>query len=465
MSSMRSAKGAPTDKRRSVGVAVGVALLLALLVVGLSFANAISAGRVAENARTLHWANATSGTTTALRLAMAQASTFVELASTGQASPQDVAFALDQARTARDELAGLETAGVNTVSHPFVEHLLGAADEFLVALEAGDHGIAESLFINEFEPGYVDLAESLAAEQADIQAQIDANTDGAARASDFVRFFLLFAIPASAVVVYRYLAKRAMKEWQVVAEVELEAERAVGRAKDEFIAGLSHELRTPLTSIYGFAEVLSEGGNDPENTREIAAIIANESSELTRMVDDLLMAARIESTGIDITLAPTKVSEVVDSAAAPFRKAGMSLDITGLDVTVDTDAPRLRHVLVNLLSNAAQHGGSKAGVEYSTDEHSVAIEVWDTGAGVSEDQMESLFSRFKHDGEQSLLTGSLGMGLAVASRLVTMLGGKLSYQRYVGRTYFTVRLPVSELAALPEPETQTVAEVIRALSA
>ena len=183
------------------------------------------------------------------------------------------------------------------------------------------------------------------------------------------------------------------------------------------------------------------------------------------MVDDLLMAARIESIGIDITRTPTSVAEVVESAVAPFRKAGMSLDISGDSVTVNTDAPRLRHVIVNLLSNAARHGGSKVGVEYSADESSVAIEVWDTGAGVPEDQMETLFRRFKHDGEQSLLTGSLGMGLAVASRLVAMLGGELSYQRFVGRTYFTVRLPASEMATLPEPETQTVAEMIKALSA
>jgi signal transduction histidine kinase len=104
-------------------------------------------------------------------------------------------------------------------------------------------------------------------------------------------------------------------------------------------------------------------------------------------------------------------------------------------------------------------------VEYTADESSVDIEVWDTGAGVPEEQMESLFSRFKHDGAESLLTGTLGMGLAVASRLVDMLGGELSYQRFVGRTYFTVRLPVSEVATLPEPETQTVAEMIKALSA
>jgi signal transduction histidine kinase len=462
---MKSVVGAPTEKKRSVGVAVGVALLLALLVVGISFANAIGAGRVAGNARILHWANATSGTTTALRLTMAQASTFVELASTGQATQEDVAYAMEQVMSARAELAALDAAGVNAVSHPFLEHLLGTVDEFVAELESGDHLTAEQVFVDEFEPVYTDLAESLAAEQADIQAQIEANTAGAARAADFVRFFLLFAVPASAVVVYRYLAKRAMKERQIVAEVELEAEREVGRAKDEFIAGLSHELRTPLTSIYGFAEVLAEEGIDPERTREIAGIIANESAELTRMVDDLLMAARMESVGIEITKTPTSVAEVVESAVAPFGKAGMSLDISGDSVTVNTDAPRLRHVIVNLLSNAARHGGSKVGVEYSADESSVAIEVWDTGAGVPEEQMETLFRRFKHDGEQSLLTGSLGMGLAVASRLVAMLGGELSYQRFVGRTYFTVRLPASEMATLPEPETQTVAEMIKALSA
>ncbi len=462
---MRSAQGAPTGGKRSVGVAVGVALLLALLVIGISYANAVGAVRVADNAKALHWANATSGTATALRLSLAQAFTFAELSRVGQATASDVSFAMDQVELTRGELAELEDSGGSTVSHPYLVHFARPVVEAVEALGKGDMATAEKILMSSVEPAYEALMASLAAEQADIQARIDANTAGAARATEVVRFLLVFAIPASAVVVYRYLARRAVRERRVVAEVELEAERAVGRAKDEFIAGLSHELRTPLTSIYGFAEVLAEDGSDPENARELATIIANESAELTRMVDDLLMAARMESTGIEINSVPTRVVDVVQSAASPFRKAGLDLEVSGDDVIVNTDAPRLRHVIINLLSNAARHGGEKVGVSFTSDEEWVDIEVWDNGPGIPEDDIDSMFDRFKHVGDESLLAGSLGMGLGVAYRLVTMLGGRLSYQRYVGRTYFTVRLARVRSEFGDAEDEQSVAEMIRSLTA
>ncbi len=305
------------------------------------------------------------------------------------------------------------------------------------------------------------------AEQDDIQTQIDANTAGAHRYTDFITFFLTFAIPASAVLIYRMIARRSVREHQITADLEIEAERAVGRAKDEFIAGLSHELRTPLTSIYGFAEILTDGdGTDVQGNKDLAQIIANEAAEMTRMVDDLLAAARIDSTGVQIEFAPTRISDVVESAVTPFLRAGLQVKRSGGEAWVSTDAARLRHVIVNLLSNAARHGGDNIGIEVSGGEGVVDIEVWDDGRGVPEDQVEKLFERFIHNGAAPLLTGSVGLGLAVASRLTGLLGGKLSYQRFVGKTYFIVSLPgLGEVADDESDRHESVADVIRAMSA
>jgi two-component system sensor histidine kinase KdpD len=241
----------------------------------------------------------------------------------------------------------------------------------------------------------------------------------------------------------------------------------VGRAKDEFIAGLSHELRTPLTSIYGFAEILTDGdGSDVEGNKDLAQIIANEAAEMTRMVDDLLAAARIDSTGIQVEFAPTRISDVLESAMTPFARAGLEVKRSGGEAWVSTDASRLRHVIVNLLSNAARHGGDNIGIEVSGGEGVVDIEVWDDGPGVPEEQVAKLFERFIHDGTAPLLTGSIGLGLAVASRLTSHLGGKLTYQRFVGKSYFIVSLPgLEEVAEDVSDNQESVADMIRAMSA
>ncbi len=449
-------------RRRTVGIAVGVTLSLVVLIVALAFANSVGAGRVADNARSLHWTNASLGTASVTRAALVQAATFVELEQTGQATTDDIEFAMLQVTNAHNQLLDLEEAGQAAVSLPFLTHFIAPVAGTIEALDAGDADRAERLIFEEVEPAYMELVDSLQTEQADIQALIDANTAGAARTSAFISFFLIFGIPASAVLIYRFIAKRSVREHQIKADLEVEAERAVSRAKDEFIAGLSHELRTPLTSIYGFAEVLTDGGaEDAESAMEIFKIIANEAAEMTRMVDGLLTAARIDSTGVEIHLSPTKVSDVVTSAVTPFARAGLEVSTSGEEAWVTTDAARLRHVIINLLSNAARHGGSKVGIEVSVADGTVDIEVWDNGSGVPDEKLDKLFDRFAHNGSSPLLTGSLGLGLAVAHRLTTMLGGKLSYQRFVEKSYFIVRLPAAEAAAGEE----AVADVIRAMSA
>ena len=457
----------PTGHRRSAGIAVGVTLLLVVFVVGLAFANSISAGRVTDNARALHWANSSLGTAALTRAALVQAVTFAALEESDLVTAEDFAAAMTEARGARERLDALQDLGGESVSAAALTHYLSSVDAALVALDSGSSSTAKDLIVSEVEAAYIGLRDSLQAEQDDIQTQIDANNAGANRATDFITFFLTFAIPASAVLIYRVIAKRSVREHQLTADLEIEAERAVGRAKDEFIAGLSHELRTPLTSIYGFAEILTDSdGSDVEGNKDLAQIIANEAAEMTRMVDDLLAAARIDSTGVQVEHAQTRISDVVESAVTPFSRAGLEVKRSGGEAWVSTDAARLRHVIVNLLSNAARHGGDNIGIEVSGGEGVVDIEVWDDGPGVPEEQVEKLFERFIHNGAAPLLTGSIGLGLAVASRLTSLLGGKLSYQRFVGKTYFIVSLPGLEQVAEEVKDSQeSVADVIRAMSA
>ena len=459
----------PTSRRRAVGVAIGATSILVVLVVALAFANSVGAARVADNAQDLHWANASLGTAALTRAALVQATTFSELASSDLVTDDDLDAALGEARDARRRLGELRDDAGERPSLASLTHFLARVDEAMAALNERDFDEAKNVLMTDAERSYIDLVDSLQAEQTVIQAQIDLNTAGSRRTTEFIQFFLMLAIPASAVLIYRSIARRQVREHRLKVDLELEKEREIGRAKDDFIAGLSHELRTPLTSIYGFAEILTDGAaTDRSTSVELAQIIANEAAEMTRMVDDLLAAARLESTGVEVELSPTRVADVVESALLPFQRAGLTVKSAGGDALVATDAARLRHVLINLISNAARHGGPNIGVEVSSGDDVVDIEVWDDGAGVPDDRLERLFDTFIHNGAATLMTGTLGLGLGVASRLAALLGGKLLYQRFAQKSYFIVSLPL--LAGSPDAGEDTidemgVADVTRAMSA
>jgi signal transduction histidine kinase len=444
-------------------MAIAASLLLVLFVAGLAFSNSIGAARVTANARALHWTNAAIGTSALARAGLVQAVTFLDLEDRGLATPEDVEFAMEQVATAHEELEELTAAGEGRPSLVDLEGFVSMVEETRKALERGDVDEARNLVVGDVERSYIELSDSLRDEQGVIQSAIAENTEMGRRLNNYVLFFLVFAVPASAVLVYWLIVRRQVRELRLKSRLDLEAERAVSRAKDQFIAGISHELRTPLTSIYGFAEILTE--NADQDTAEPAQIIANEAAELTRMVDDLLAASRLESTGVEVEPSPASLDDVLEAAVAPFEKAGAVIEREPTKIYLTTDAARLRHVLVNLISNATRHGGDRVGIEVSEVDGKVEIEVWDSGSGVPEGMVEKIFDPFVHDGSAPLLTGSVGLGLAVASRLAALLGGHIKYQRFGAKSYFVVTLPTDEIGVDADTAPhKTAAEMIKALS-
>ena len=459
------ARTRPSGRQRTVLYAVGAAVLVLLLIAGLAFANSISVTRVTNNARSLHWTNATMGTAALTRAGLVQAVTFSELEDSDVVGPDSLQFAMDQVRGAASELEHLFEIGDAHDSYAALARFQVQVDRAITSLENDQVADAKTIVTTDLESTYIDLTNSLQIEQEAIQAAIEDNSQAGKALNGWVVFILTLAVPGSAVVVYFIIARRQMRSVRELTRLEIEAEKEISSAKDEFIAGLSHELRTPLTSIYGFAEILTDGEvQGAEATQETAQIIANEAAEMTRMVDDLLAASRLDSTGVEIEMAPTPIHEVVEAAITPFERAGMTIQRKPVSVIAVTDAARLRHAVINLLSNAARHGGQNVGVEVVAGDESVDIEVWDDGQGVPEDQVERLFERFVHAGTEPLLTGSVGLGLAVASRLVSLMNGKLQYQRFSGRTYFTITIPVGSADDSPDGSPSSVAQVIKAMS-
>jgi signal transduction histidine kinase len=455
---------ARSSSRRTVIYAVAAATVVLLLVAGLAFANSSSVIRVTENAKALHWTNATMGTSALVRAGLVQAVTFAELSEMGVVSSDDAAFTLGELDAAADELERLLAMGQGRDSYPPLARYVGAVDGARTDLEAGEIGTAKEQTASDVEETFAELAASLRREQARIMAAQEENSRAGHQLNTWVVFALTLLVPGSAVGVYFVITRRQVRALEERNRLELAAERTISRAKDSFIAGLSHELRTPLTSIYGFAEVLADRQvTGPEATAETAQIIANEASEMTRMVDDLLIASRLESTGVEIEPARTAIQSVLDAAATPFESAGVEIQREATKAVAMVDAPRLRHVLVNLISNAVRHGSPAIGVNVTEGDGVVEIEVWDSGEGVPEDRVDGLFDRFVHDGDAPLLTGSVGLGLAVARRLTGLMGGRLEYQRFGAKTYFVVTVPHGAVTE-EEVDEESVADMIRTLS-
>lgn len=436
------------------------------VIAGLAFANSSSVIRVTENARSLHWTNATMGTSALVRAGLAQAVTYAELEGMGVVHSGDLAFAMDELAGAVEELESLYDTGQFSESYSSLARYIGAVAAAVADLEDGEVASAREHTTTAVEQSFEELADSLDSEQSQVLAAMDENSRAGRNLNSWVVFILTLGVPGSAVAVYFVISRRQMKAVQERNRLELEAERAVGRAKDAFIAGLSHELRTPLTSIYGFAEILADGEvTGGEATAETAQIIANQAAEMARMVDDLLVASRLDSTGVEIEPIRTGLQGVVDAAASAFERAGIEIRKEPAAALAMVDAARLRHVLVNLISNAVRHGGSAIGVNVTEGDGVVEVEVWDDGDGVPEERVDRLFDRFVHDGDAPLLTGSVGLGLAVASRLTDLMGGRLEYQRFEGKTYFVVTLPQGTATDQGQTaEDESVADMIRSLS-
>ena len=449
---------------RTTGLyAVGAAAALLLVVAGMALASSANVTSVASNVRALHWTNATMGTASLVRAGLVQAVTSGELRDLGLVEPE-LGFAMDQLTSASVELEHLYDNGETRTSYPHLARFVAAIDAAIDDLAAGDVAVAKARMITDVESLHRELTNSLESERDAIQRAVDESSEVSRALNTWVVAILLLAVPGSAVAVYFLVVRRQVRALEERNELEVEAERTTSRAKDVFIAGVSHELRTPLTSIYGFAEMLAQGEiTGLEATSETARIIASETMEMTRVVDDLLIASRLESTGVEVELARTGVQGVIDAAAKSFERNGIQIGPGPSPALAMTDPALLRHVLVNLISNAVCHGGPVAGVNVTEGDGVVEVEVWDNGDGVPEDRVDRLFGRFAPESDLSLLTGSAGLGLAVASRLTALVGGRLEYQRFGGKTYFVVTLPTAQTAE-DELDDESVAAMIRSLS-
>lgn len=248
-----------------------------------------------------------------------------------------------------------------------------------------------------------------------------------------------------------------------------EALAAQSRSKDEFLAMLSHELRNPLAPIRSAVHLLrlQEGGGNPiqQQAREI---IERQVANLTKMVSDLSEVSRVVSGRIRLELQATDLKHVLRhalQAVAPLfeqRKHSVSASLCAESVWAQADPSRIEEVLVNLLNNAAKYtpDGGRIGVSCEHhregDKQFALLRVGDNGVGIDQELLPRIFDLFTQaDRSLARSAGGLGIGLALAHRLVTLHGGSIwatSAGPGMG-SEFTVRLPlVPSPVALPETD-------------
>jgi signal transduction histidine kinase len=261
---------------------------------------------------------------------------------------------------------------------------------------------------------------------------------------DTGRSFLAYSVPV--------LADHDLQTGRLFVFRETTGERELERLKDEFLATVSHELRTPLTSIVGYAEALTAGdfGELADDQLEFVGVIERNANRLTRLVDDLLLTARIESHTLELNIEDVDAAALVADCAqgvTPYAEGrGVRLVLETEPLRLRADTLRFTQLLNNLLSNGVKFtpDGGTVTVRTRMEDGVGVIEVEDTGMGIPADEQDRLFERFFRSSvaHRRSIEGT-GLGLVIAKAIAERHGGNIGFESQVGEgTTFRVELPL-----------------------
>jgi two-component system sensor histidine kinase BaeS len=235
---------------------------------------------------------------------------------------------------------------------------------------------------------------------------------------------------------------------------ELDAARQRER---EFLMSVGHDLRTPLTTVSGYVEVLQEGNLDGPELSRIAGVLERETGRLKRLIEDLMLLARLESNEFSIRAEPVEVSAHLGETIDAYRGRAEAAHVTlrfesagGGTVAIDPD--RLDQIAGNLIENALRYT-PEAGtvtVRLAVGPGSVRLEVVDTGGGISADDLPHVFEKFYVARKyRRVRPEGSGLGLSIVHEIVTAMGGTIDARSNIDHpgTIITVLLPTKESAA------------------
>jgi two-component system, OmpR family, sensor kinase len=223
-----------------------------------------------------------------------------------------------------------------------------------------------------------------------------------------------------------------------------------------FVGDASHELRTPLTSIRGYADLWRQGGlEEPARLTDAMGRLESEAERMGRLVDDLLLLARLDE-GRPLARDRIDLVRTVAAAVADARVTGPDhpIELTGLaEATVIGDADRLYQVVANLLANTRRHtpAGTSVHLTVEREGENILVHVADNGPGLDPTTAEHVFERFyRADPARARATGGTGLGLAIGAAIMQAHEGTVSVSSKPGEgATFTIAIPAASLSPPP----------------
>lgn len=222
------------------------------------------------------------------------------------------------------------------------------------------------------------------------------------------------------------------------------------KMRQEFFSNVSHELKTPMTSIRGYSELLETGViNDKEASKKALDKIHDEVNNMSSLINDILMISRLENKDVDIIKHPVHieplVKEIIDSMQLEINKKKLVVNTEIEDIVYISNHQHMHQLLSNLITNAIKYNNDNGSITIKSYEleHSIVIEVSDTGRGISKIDQGRVFERFfRCDQGRDKETGGTGLGLAIVKHIVQYYQGSITLTSKLNQgTTFKVVLP------------------------
>jgi two-component system, OmpR family, phosphate regulon sensor histidine kinase PhoR len=244
-------------------------------------------------------------------------------------------------------------------------------------------------------------------------------------------------------------------EGAVYAFHDLTEAHRLEQLKADFIATVSHELRTPLAAVHGAAKTLQRadvavGG---EMFQRLLTVISEQSDRLAAMVNDILLASRMDSSELEIATEQVDVAALAGEVVTTVRAGagdGLTFELVAPSTAqpAAADREKLRQVLTNLVANAAKYspGGGRIQVELESHEGELRVHVRDQGLGIATADQDLIFEKFyRADANMTRGVSGSGLGLYISRELVSRMGGTISVESELGKgSTFVVTLPIAQ---------------------
>ncbi|MCU4174996.1 ATP-binding protein [Carboxylicivirga sp. N1Y90] len=243
-------------------------------------------------------------------------------------------------------------------------------------------------------------------------------------------------VPIGFVKVITDITDKKRNEWELI-EAKEKAEES-DLLKSTFLANMSHEIRTPMNAIIGFSELLDDNTITEDEKSSYVNIIQSNGQQLLKLISDILVFSQLESGHLELQYSTINVAEFLQEIYQQFKtekdklnnlQLSIDLDINQIDtnLSIETDAIRLKQILFNLLTNALKF--TKEGkilIKAKTKNDLLLLSVSDTGIGIPDDQLKNIFRRFSQvENNQMKKAAGSGLGLSITKELIHLLGGSI----------------------------------------